>query len=371
LTIRAAVIGTRGVGTVHVAALRKLPGVEVWAVAGSSETTARRAAERLSVPRAYAGYARVVAAPEVDVVHVCTPNDTHLEIAEAALRHRKHVVCEKPLATDAADGERLLAAASNAGATAALCYNYRFLPLVAVLRNAIRAGEIGRVHGVRGTYLQNWMLPPAVRGWRDEPARSGSSRVLGDIGTHLMDLVEVITGSQIAQVAADFGGLTSDLEDRANVLLRLEDETHGVLSVSQVSAAHTNRLGIAVDGERGSAMWSFDGQESLHLTKNGDTSAIRFNEHAPATSFSRRWTSSQAFDSGLSALLSTTYRAIRTPSGGPTGDAVTETPPATFTEGLRHLRVIEAALRSFAQGPFETVPACHPSVAESASSLTP
>ena len=116
--------------------------------------------------------------PELDVVHICTPNHLHEPLAAAALAAGKHVVCEKPLAMDAAGAELLVAAAAAADRQAAVPFVYRFYPTVREARERVRAGETGRVHLVHGTYLQDWLLRPEDGNWRvDESPRWRVARV--------------------------------------------------------------------------------------------------------------------------------------------------------------------------------------------------
>src|SRR4051812_25416265 len=170
MSLAALIVGGRGVGAVHAAALAHVPGVSVAAIAGSSDRSARAVAHRLGVTHWSGDYRRLIADPAIDVVHVCTPNDRHLPVVRAALQAGKHVVCEKPAAatvTDAAEMARL--AADSAPARAYLCYKYRYLPLLGRLRALIADGSLGAVHAVRGHYLQGWKLAADPGDWRCDP----------------------------------------------------------------------------------------------------------------------------------------------------------------------------------------------------------
>src|SRR5664280_1562817 len=116
--------------------------------------------------KAYDSAGDLLADDTIDVVHVVTPNATHLEFALAAIRAGKHVVCEKPLATSTADAGRLAAAAAAGGVTATVPFVYRFHPMVREARARVRAGETGRLLSIQGSYLQDWLLAPSDDNWR-------------------------------------------------------------------------------------------------------------------------------------------------------------------------------------------------------------
>lgn len=349
------IVGARGIGAAHVAALRSMADVEVRAVAGSTLGSAKQMAAALQVPRAVEGFADLLTDPDIDVVHVCTPNESHARIAGAAIDHGKHVVCEKPLAHGLDEGESLVARASTGTSVAVLAYNYRYLPLVGRLRQLVEDGVLGRVHAVRGTYLQNWMLPPRPDDWRADPARGGLSRVLADIGTHLMDLTEVVTGATITAAAADFTSLRSTMlpgqDDQAGLLMRLSNGAGAALYVSQVAAAHRNRLSLAVDGDLGSAIWSFDGREHLrHIQAACPPAEMSAEVGIGDVGTGRCWMSESSGDAGRARLLAAAYAQMgATPHGvsRPPVPPINDVPLPRFADGVRHLRVIESTSASF------------------------
>ena len=129
-------------------------------------------------------------------MHVCTPNHLHQPLAEAALAAGKHVVCEKPLALDAAGAERLVAAAAESTARPAVRSSTASTPRCARRASASRAGETGAVHLLHGTYLQDWLLRPEDDNWRVDESLGGASRAFADIGSHWCDLAEFVTGQR-------------------------------------------------------------------------------------------------------------------------------------------------------------------------------
>src|SRR3954451_5243019 len=147
----------------------------------------------------------LVARDDIDLIDICTPGDTHAEIALAALAAGKHVLCEKPLANTVAEAREMAAAAATAqtrGVRSMCGFNYRRVPAVALMRQLVAAGRIGDIRHVRAVYLQDWIVDPAfplVWRLRKEIAGSGA---LGDIGAHIIDLTQFVTGQSINSVSA-------------------------------------------------------------------------------------------------------------------------------------------------------------------------
>ena len=140
--------------------------------------------------------------PDIDLVDICTPGDTHAEIATAALAAGKHVLCEKPLANSVAEAEAMVAAAAAAPAQQAMVgFTYRRTPAVALAREMVADGAIGTVRQVRAQYLQDWLSDEnSPLTWRMDKEKAGSG-ALGDIGAHIIDAVEFVTGQRLTGVA--------------------------------------------------------------------------------------------------------------------------------------------------------------------------
>ena len=190
-------VGPGFVGAHHIDAVRRLGFVDVVAVAASTDESARRKADALGVPKAYGSYEALARDPDVHVIHNTTPNYLHAPVIMAALAHRKHVVSDKPLAMTAAEARSLLEAATRAGVVHAVTFNYRGNPLVQQARAMIASGELGPLHFVHGSYLQDWLLEPTDFSWRLEPDKGGASSAIGDIGTHWGDLVQHVTADDV------------------------------------------------------------------------------------------------------------------------------------------------------------------------------
>jgi predicted dehydrogenase len=277
--IGAAVIGTGFIGTVHVEALRRI-GVDVRGVLGSSPARGRDRADALGVRLAYPTLSDLLADDSVDVVHVTSPNDLHVEQALTALEAGKHVVCEKPLAMTAADSARLVEAAARTGLVNATNFNIRYYPLNQHAHELVTGGGLGDVRLVTGHYFQDWLLHETDWNWRLEPDRGGALRAVGDIGSHWLDLMTFISGQHVTSVFADmttFIGARQEptgpvetfstersaetvtrpisTEDIASILLRFDGGARGSVTVSQISAGRKNSLQYEIDGSTDSWYW--------------------------------------------------------------------------------------------------------------------
>jgi predicted dehydrogenase len=294
-TVKTALIGAGFVGPHHIEAARRLGFVEVVAVASSSQASAEAKAARLNIPKAYGSYEALLADPEVEVIHNCTPNDLHLPVTLAAIARGKHVIADKPLALNSTDARRMLEAARKAGVVHAVTFNYRYNPLMQQARVMIRRGDLGPLHFVHGNYLQDWLLYPNDYNWRLEK-EGGEARAVADIGSHWCDLAGYLTGSRISEVLADYttvyktrqrprtsreafaaGGDTEsydeypvETEDFASVLLRFENGARGAFSVSQVSAGHKNGLEVELNGRQASLAWKQERPNELWIGRRSE-----------------------------------------------------------------------------------------------------
>jgi predicted dehydrogenase len=196
-------VGAGFVGPHHLDAVRRLGYVDVVAIAGSSEASARKKADALGVPKAYGSFEALIDDPQVEVVHNATPNYLHYRVNAAAIARGKHIVSDKPLAMTADEARRLVEQARKAGVVHAVTFNYRGNPLVQQARRLVARGDIGQPHFIRGCYLQDWLLKDTDYSWRLEPDKGGASSALGDIGSHWCDLAEHVSGLRIVEVLAD------------------------------------------------------------------------------------------------------------------------------------------------------------------------
>lgn len=269
-------------GTVHTEALKRLKGIEVIGIQGSSPEKSEAAAEQLELPKAYGSWEDLVADEEVDAVHICTPNRLHFPQTVDALKAGKHVLCEKPLAMDTKESAELVRLANETGLVAGVNYNLRFYPLNVEAKQRVIDGELGSVHSVFGSYQQDWLLKDTDYNWRVLAEEQGDLRAVADIGTHWIDLVQYITGQKVVKVFADlkvvhpvrkrplgevetFSGKLNDNEatepvdittdDIGTLVLRLDGGARGSLFVSQVTAGLKNSLRYEIAGSSSSLRW--------------------------------------------------------------------------------------------------------------------
>jgi len=269
--------------------LRRL-GVTVSAICDVAGL-AIKASEKLGIPRAFADYHDLLACPEVDVVHITTPNRFHCEMSLAAVRAGKHVVCEKPLAMNTRETARIVRTVRASQRIFAVNYNVRFYPAVLQLRRLVECGELGDIIHVNGSYMQDWLFKDTDYNWRLLPQEGGSLRAVADIGTHWMDTVSFILGAKITSVFADlatwhkrrrrplgevqtfaqaddrmkYASYQVQTDDFASVLLRFANGARGNLSVSQVAAGRKNCIRIEIYGSKKSACWCSEEPEFLRF----------------------------------------------------------------------------------------------------------
>jgi predicted dehydrogenase len=345
-----AVIGAGFVGSAHVEAIRRTGLAEVYAVAGSTTASAQAAAERLSVPRATGSFEDVVADPAVDVVHNCTPNHLHAEVATAVLEAGKHLVTEKPLALDTRETAALRDLGARAGVVSAVCQNYRHFAMVQEARRLIADGAICAVHMAHGSYLQDWLCDPGVRNWRLDGERGGRSTAFADIGTHWCDLVAHILDDEIAAVTGRLGALGDrTADDHGAVTLEFRRSGLAALAVSQVSPGRKNRLCFQIDGADGSIAWNQERPDELWIGRPGRASEeVRKNsEHLPEpvarlASFPAGHT--EGWNTSFKNLFRAVYRTIR---GHPEpGDEAF----ATLSDGHDRMVLVEAIVESSRSG---------------------
>lgn len=345
--MRAAIAGAGFIAHVHAHALRAI-GVEVAAVCGSTQ---EKAAAFGHGTAPYHNLGELLEREHVDVLHVCTPNNVHAEQALAALDRGVHVVCEKPLAVSTDESARLVAVTSERGLVGATCYHVRGYPLVEEMRVAARSGGLGRISCVHGRYLCDDVLFPAS-GWRQDPARSGPSYVVADLGTHWLDLAEHVTGLQVTDVLADFGHYAGGpLEDYAALLLRLEGGGAGSLVLSAGAAGRKNQLLFECEGSDAGLTWDQEAPTVMLARQTNGPTHIVVKDPAANTASARplsRYPAGHAegYGGAFQNIFRKVYRAI---AGEP------HDPFPTFADGHRGVALVEAAVASARSGSWARV----------------
>jgi predicted dehydrogenase len=278
--LRAGIVGGgRGafIGAVHRMAAELDGEAQLIAGAMSSDPElARESARAWFLERAYTSYEAMARAESgerhgIDFVIIATPNDLHFPVARAFLAAGIHVVCDKPLALNIAQGQELVRLVESGTALFALTHNYTGYPAVRQARELVRGGGLGELRKVMVEYTQDWLMEPLEQrdhkqaAWRTDPARAGAAGCVGDIGSHAANLLEFVTGRHIVAVCADLTSFVPGrrLDDDASILLRLQGGAKGTLICSQIACGEENRLAIRVYGTRGGLEWNQEEPNTL------------------------------------------------------------------------------------------------------------
>jgi predicted dehydrogenase len=364
--MRSAIIGTGGIARVHARLVRELGG-QLVGVCGRT----LRSAQTFGTAPAYDDVARLLKDQKPDVVHVCSPNYLHSAHSIAALEAGAHVLCEKPMATNSVECQRMIDAASKAGRVGAIAYTYRGYPLVEVLRHKVAEREFGPLRRIGGCYLSQDVLPPDKYVWLFTPGTTGGSYALMDLGVHWLDLVEYVTGARIREITAQFsthqreriwhggagegpqppgsankgGGVTvaMEFEEQADLLIRLDNGAAGSMTVSGVSPGHPNTIILSADGPTGGFDWNQQEPNTYrHRSLDGTMIVQRNPEVLPNDS---AWMSSLPAghaEGYIDAFRNVVYRAWSAMQGQ-------STRYPTFADGARGIQLAEAAIRSAAE----------------------
>lgn len=377
--IKAGVVGIGFIGVAHVEALRRL-GVDVVGVVGSSPERARTKVESSSLPEVYESVEKLAGDPEIDVIHIASPNYAHADQVRTVLDSGKHVVCEKPLALNADDTADLMRRAESSGLVNAVCFNIRFYPANHQAMALVAAGEIGEPRLITGSYHQDWLLRDTDWNWRLQPEEAGELRAVADIGSHWLDLTSFISGKRIVEVMADLHTLvpvrrhpagpvetfatvddTTELieeemtsDDAAGILLRYEGGARGAVTISQVSAGQKNSVRYEVAGGKSALRWLSAEPEDLFIGHRGRANEILSRDpglYAPEASKLIAYPGGhvEGFPDTFRALFSQVYADVA--QGGPS-----ETPTyPTFADGHDVVLVTDAIAQSHREQRWTTV----------------
>jgi predicted dehydrogenase len=301
-TLAVGMVGHAFMGNAHSQAWRTAPrffdlplAPTMQVLCGRDAARAAEAAQRLGWAESETDWHRLVERQDIDLVDICTPGDTHAEIAIAALEAGKHVLCEKPLANTVAEAEQMTAAAERAAASgvrAMVGFTYRRVPAIALARQLVQEGRIGEIRHVRAQYLQDWIADPeAPLSWRLDKSKAGSG-ALGDIGAHVIDLTQHITGQRITEVSgqletfvkerpvsAEHSGLSGSagegrgpvtVDDAAVFIARFTGGGLGVFEATRFATGRKNAIRIEVNGSAGSLAFDFEDMNVLEFFDASD-----------------------------------------------------------------------------------------------------
>ena len=200
---------------------------------------------------------------KIDFVSIVTPNHMHFPIAKAFLENGINVVCDKPLTLELEDAEALARLAKDKDLLFCVTYTYTGYPMVKHAKEMIRKGDIGDVRFVQAEYAQDWLADPVEHdgnkqaAWRTDPAQTGKSNCVGDIGSHTENLVSYLTGLKITSVCARLDSFVEGrvLDDNATIMVTYDSGAKGVYWTSQIAVGHDNDLRVRIFGTKGSIEW--------------------------------------------------------------------------------------------------------------------
>lgn len=303
--LRVAMIGYGFMGKVHSHAWRSVnhffpeaPTIEMTVICGRSKDALESARKTFGWKEAETDWRKVISREDIDIIDICTAGDSHEEIAIAALKAGKHVICEKPLANNSTEAQAMAIAAKDAessGVKSMVAFNYRRVPALAVAKQFIESGRIGEIFHVRANYLQDWIIDPEFPlVWRLDKKTAGSG-ALGDIAAHIIDASYFLTGSKIKDVSGQlktfikerplpgaYTGLSAGsssgrgevtVDDTAVFTANFDNGAIGTFEATRFAAGRKNAMSIEINGSKGSLYFNFE-----------DMNDLLFHDHTIASS---------------------------------------------------------------------------------------
>ncbi|MCU1543844.1 MAG: oxidoreductase domain protein [Microbacteriaceae bacterium] len=348
--LRAGIVGGGFMAEVHARAIRAA-GHEVVGIVASTRDSTQSIADRLRVPQAFDSGTALIDSPDIDVIHVCTPNNLHVSQSLEALARGKPVVCEKPLATTLADATRMGDVAVRSGVATAVPFVYRYYPAVQEIRSRIELGEAGDLLLLHGSYLQDWLSHAAATNWRIDPVKGGASRAFADIGVHWCDLMEFVTGHRITRLTSRLitsyqhrGAAENPVgtEDVATIMFETDRHASGSLAVSQVSPGRKNRLWLSLDGTDGSFEFNQETPDAFWIGGSSESRIVTSGSSGMRSDDARRLSylpegHPQGYQDAFNGFMSDAYRSF-------CGSAVPGLP--TFADGLRAAAITDAVVEA-------------------------
>jgi len=377
--LKTAIIGTGFMGKVHAENVRRLGNVEIAAVAASSDEKARQFGESIGVERTTGDYRTLLKDPEINAVHVLTPNALHHSMCKAALGAGKHVLCEKPFTLTSAEAKELVDLAAKAKLANCIQHNLRYYPVVQQIRRMIEAGDLGEILIAQGTYSQDWLLYDTDWNWRIDSKANGALRAMGDIGSHWMDMVQHLTGQKITALCADlatfhktrkrpkgsietFAGKTLkpedyqpvsiDTEDFGAVLLHLGQRARGVFTVSQMSAGRKNMFAFDIYGTKAGVSWNQERPDELWIGQRNTSNGLIVKD--PSLLYPKAAAYAD-LPGGHSEGYDDTHKQVFKHFYAKVADASAPVDYPTFEDGLNGMRLLEKVLESSKKNGWVTV----------------
>jgi predicted dehydrogenase len=306
--LNVAMIGGGFMGKAHAMAYAAMP-MFFWpapaipvrkVVVDVTQQMAETARDRFGFEEASADWRAVVARPDIDIIDICTPNNSHAEIAIAAAKAGKHIICEKPLARTGEESKTMLDAVRASGSIHMVAFNYRRTPAVALAKKLIEEGRIGDILNFRGTYLQDWSADPdSPLSWRFQKSVAGSGTV-GDIGTHVVDFARYLVGevasvnalikTHIASRPKQSGGIDKlgvgggdknaergpvDVDDEMLTMLKFANGAIGSIEATRNAYGRNNFLTFEIHGTKGSLAFNYERRDELQVMFADDVGDAR------------------------------------------------------------------------------------------------
>ncbi len=363
-TLRVGLIGYGFMGKAHSNAWRQAPRffelpaeVRMSTLCGRDAHAVKEAAGRFGWEKAATDWRAVVNDPEIDIIDISTPNDSHAAIAIASAEAGKAILCEKPLARDLAEAERMTNAVRRARVVNMVCHNYRRVPALALAREMIARGDLGeRLFHFRARYAQDWIADPSfplVWRLRSKDAGSGS---LGDIGSHIIDLGRYLVG-EFREVCATLETFVKErplpgkrgsrgkvtVDDAVSVIGRFRNGALATLEATRFAPGRKNALTIEINGSEGSLFFDLEQMNRLRFYRTRDREEQRgFREiivTEPSHPYVEHW-----WPPGH--LLGYEHSFVHTMADFVRAAVAGKSAPPTFADGLANQRVITAIEQS-------------------------
>ncbi|MBA2364505.1 MAG: Gfo/Idh/MocA family oxidoreductase [Chloroflexia bacterium] len=377
-------VGYKFMGRAHSNAWRQVghffdvdPVPRLRAVAGRDEAGVKEAAASLGWEGYETSYERLLARDDIQLIDVCTPGNSHHDIAIAALRAGKHVLCEKPLANSLAQAKEMVEAAEQAGTVNMVTFNYRRVPAVQLAKQLIAEGRIGEVRHWRAVYLQDWILDPQFPlVWRLQKDLAGSG-ALGDIGAHIVDLAQFLVGPitevigtlntfikerPTEEASTGGSGLTAaggtrmgevTVDDSTTILARFESGATGTFEATRLAAGRRNYNSFEINGSEGSLVFNLERLNELQVYFTSDPEDVQgfrtISVTEPVHPFTGAW-----WPAGH--IIGYEHSFVHTIKDLLDGVRKNESPAPTFLDGYRCQAVLDAVEQSANSRQWTAVP---------------
>ncbi|MCL4377243.1 MAG: Gfo/Idh/MocA family oxidoreductase [Actinobacteria bacterium] len=372
--IRVGIVGAGFIGPIHIEAIRRLGYPEITAIAEVNQETANTAASDLKIPKAYGDWHDLVNDPDIDVVHATCSNMLHYPVSKACIEAGKSIICEKPLTMDISEARELVRLAKEKNVINATTFNMSFYPMVREAKEMVARGELGKINLVSGRYLQDWLVKESDYNWRVEAKYQGKTRVISDIGSHWMQMVQMILDKKIISVygdittfipyrkkpmvrlktaqeielkAGEYEEIKVDTEDHATIMFKFEGGIKGVLIAAQICPGRKQRIEWEITGVEKSVFWEGEEPNKLWIGYRNRPNEIFMKDPNLMSANTRELSS---FSAGLAEgygdswknIISSIYNYIKIE--GNKKNLKPDFP--TFEEGYKIMTIIDAIIKS-------------------------